>query len=122
MIVKVSGYTDMEILGRTRDDAAGEAIDKIARVIGLGYPGGPKMDRAGQGGDVNAYTFPKTHMTDTLDFSFSGLKTAVLQMIQREEKKGEEINIADAAYCFQETALTSMVKKTIANRGKTTML
>ena len=81
MIVRVDSYTDMEILGRTRDDAAGEAIDKIARVIGLGYPGGPKMDKAGQGGDTRRYQFAKTHMTDTLDFSFSGIKTSALNLI-----------------------------------------
>ena len=87
MIVRVDTYTDMEILGRTRDDAAGEAIDKIARVIGLGYPGGPKMDKAGQGGDTTRYTFAKTHMTDTLDFSFSGIKTSALNLINGIRQK-----------------------------------
>lgn len=113
MIVKVSGYTDMEILGRTRDDAAGEAIDKIARVIGLGYPGGPKMDKAGQGGDVNAYTFPKTHMTDTLDFSFSGLKTSALNLINQTRQKGEDIDIKDFAASYQKNIADVLLKNTM---------
>ncbi len=113
MIVKVSGYTDMEVLGRTRDDAAGEAIDKIARVIGLGYPGGPKMDKAGQGGDINAYTFPKTHMKDTLDFSFSGLKTAALNMINQNRQKGIDIDLADFAASYQHAIATVLLTNTI---------
>ena len=104
---------DFKVIGTTRDDAIGEAYDKVARVLGLGYPGGPKIDKIAREGGPH-YKLP-TPKTDTpYDFSFSGLKTAVLQMIQREEKKGEEINVADAAYCFQETALQSMVKKTMA--------
>jgi N6-L-threonylcarbamoyladenine synthase len=114
-LVNVRDYGDYEILGRTMDDAAGEAYDKVARAIGLGYPGGPKIDRAAREGNPEAIAFPRAHVDgEEYDFSFSGLKTAVLQMIQREEKKGEQINIADAAYCFQETALQSMVKKTLA--------
>ena len=113
MIVKVSGYTDMEILGRTRDDAAGEAIDKIARVIGLGYPGGPKMDKAGQGGDVDAYSFPKTHMTDTLDFSFSGLKTSALNLINQTRQKGEDVDIRDFAASYQKNIADVLLKNTM---------
>lgn len=101
MIVKVSDYCDMKVLGRTLDDAAGEAIDKIARVIGLGYPGGPKMDKAGQGGDVNAFSFSKTHMKDTLDFSFSGIKTSALNLINERRMKGEDIDITDFAASYQ---------------------
>lgn len=119
MIVKVSGYCDMEILGRTRDDAAGEAIDKIARVIGLGYPGGPKMDKAGQGGDVNAYSFPKTHMSDTLDFSFSGLKTAALNLINQTKQKGENIDIKDFAASYQQDIANVLLKNTMAAAEKT---
>ena len=96
MIVRVDDYTDMKVLGRTRDDAAGEAIDKIARVVGLGYPGGPKMDKAGQGGDTTKYVFSKTHMGDTLDFSFSGLKTSALNLINGLRQKGEEIDLKDS--------------------------
>ncbi|MCR5615131.1 MAG: tRNA (adenosine(37)-N6)-threonylcarbamoyltransferase complex transferase subunit TsaD [Saccharofermentans sp.] len=119
MIVKVNDYCDMEILGRTRDDAAGEAIDKIARVIGLGYPGGPKMDKAGQGGDVNAYTFPKSHMTDTLDFSFSGLKTAALNMINQTRQKGEGIDIKDFAASYQQDIANVLLKNTMEASEKT---
>ncbi len=119
MIVKVNDYCDMEILGRTRDDAAGEAIDKIARVIGLGYPGGPKMDKAGQGGDVNAYTFPKSHMTDTLDFSFSGLKTAALNMINQTRQKGEDIDIRDFAASYQQDIANVLLKNTMEASEKT---
>ena len=104
---------NFEIIGTTRDDAIGEAYDKVARVLGLGYPGGPKIDKAAKEGKPH-YTLPTPKTSSPYDFSFSGLKTAVLQMIQREEKKGEEINVADVAYAFQETALQSMVKKTIA--------
>ena len=104
---------DFKVLGTTRDDAIGEAYDKVARVLGLGYPGGPKIDKIAKEGKPH-YTLP-TPKTDTpFDFSFSGLKTAVLQMIAREEKKGEEVNVADAAYCFQETALHMLVSRTLA--------
>jgi len=113
MIVKVSDYTDMEVLGRTRDDAAGEAIDKIARVVGLGYPGGPKMDKAGQGGDINAYTFPHAHMKDTLDFSFSGLKTAALNMINIDRQKGNSIDLADFAASYQHSIANTLLTNTI---------
>ena len=119
MIVKISDYTVMEILGRTRDDAAGEAIDKIARVIGLGYPGGPKMDKAGQGGDVNAYSFPKSHMTDTLDFSFSGLKTAALNLINQTRQKGEDIDIRDFAASYQQDIAGVLLKNTMAAAEQT---
>ena len=101
MIVEVDSYTDMKVLGRTRDDAAGEAIDKIARVIGLGYPGGPKMDKAGQGGDVHAYQFSKSHMKDTMDFSFSGLKTSALNLINESRMKDIEINVRDFTASYQ---------------------
>ena len=113
MIVKVSSYTDIEILGRTRDDAAGEAIDKIARVIGLGYPGGPKMDKAGQGGNSDAYSFPKTHMKDTLDFSFSGLKTYALNLINQSKQKGETLDITDFAASYQSAIADMLLKNTM---------
>ncbi len=112
-IVLVKDYTDLEVLGRTRDDAAGEAIDKIARVIGLGYPGGPKMDKAGQGGDTSAYTFSKTHMGDTLDFSFSGIKTSALNTINQSKQKGEEINVSDFAASYQTHIASILVKQTV---------
>ena len=113
MIVHVKDYTVMEVLGRTRDDAAGEAIDKIARVIGLGYPGGPKMDKAGQGGDTSRYVFSKTHMADTLDFSFSGLKTSALNLINSLRQKGEEIDIRDFAASYQQAIAEALLKNTM---------
>lgn len=113
MIVRVDGYTDMKVLGRTRDDAAGEAIDKIARVIGLGYPGGPKMDKAGQGGDITRYEFSKTHMGDTLDFSFSGLKTSALNLINGLRQKGEEIDIKDFTASYQNAIAEALLKNTM---------
>jgi len=102
MIVKVSNYCDMEIIGRTLDDAAGEAFDKIARVIGLGYPGGPKMDKAGQGGDINAYSFSVPRTADKMDFSFSGIKTNALNIINESKMKGEEINICNFTASYQD--------------------
>ena len=118
-IVYVKDYTELEVLGRTRDDAAGEAIDKIARVIGLGYPGGPKMDKAGQGGDVSAYTFSRTHMGDTLDFSFSGIKTSALNTINQSRQKGEEINVSDFAASYQTHIASILVKQTVEAVKKT---
>lgn len=112
-IVRVDDYCNMQYLGRTRDDAAGEAIDKIARVVGLGYPGGPKMDKAGQGGDVNAYSFSKTHMQDTLDFSFSGIKTSALNQINESKMKGTEINLQDFAASYQEHIASELTRNTI---------
>lgn len=113
MIVRVNDYTDMNVLGRTRDDAAGEAIDKIARVVGLGYPGGPKMDKAGQGGDTARYVFSKTHMADSLDFSFSGLKTSALNLINGLRQKNEEIDLRDFAASYQQAIADALLKNTM---------
>lgn len=112
-IVKVNDFSDMEILGRTRDDAAGEAIDKIARVIGLGYPGGPKMDKAGQGGDATRYSFSRTHMKDSLDFSFSGIKTSALNQINELKMKGDSIDVKDFAASYQYHIASELVRNTI---------
>lgn len=118
-IILVKDYLDFELLGTTRDDAAGEAIDKIARVIGLGYPGGPKMDKAAQGGDVTRYTFSKTHMNDTLDFSFSGIKTSALNQINKLRMQGEDIDICDFAASYQQHIANELVRNTIlAARNK----
>lgn len=101
LIVDVKGYTEMEILGSTRDDAAGECFDKIARVLGLGYPGGGPMDRAAQGGDESRFSLPRVQVHDApLDLSFSGLKTACLNLIHNLEQKGEAIPLADLAASF----------------------
>ena len=123
-IIHVKSYHEMEILGKTRDDAAGEAIDKIARVIGLGYPGGPKMDKAGQGGDVHAYEFAFNHMGDTLDFSFSGIKTSALNQINKLRQKGEDIDICNFAASYQHhiaKILADHMVKAVVGSGITTV-
>ena len=112
MLVDVRDYTDMEILGATRDDAAGECFDKIARVLGLGYPGGGPMDRMSQGGDNQAFHFPIGHVADhPLDMSFSGLKTAVLNTIHNAGQKGEELNLHDLAASFAAAVSDSLVPR-----------
>ncbi len=118
-IIHVKDYTDLEIIGKTRDDAAGEAIDKIARVVGLGYPGGPKMDKAGQGGDINAYSFSYTHMADTLDFSFSGIKTSALNLINQTKMSGNDIDLKDFAASYQHHIASVLLKNTIKAVEKT---
>lgn len=113
-IVKVSGYTDFEILGRTRDDAAGEAFDKIARVIGLGYPGGPLIDKLAKEGNKNAFKFPRVRMDKTsLDFSFSGVKTAVINCLHKLDQQGIEYNKADVAASFQDAVTDVLCEHTI---------
>ena len=118
MIVDVAGYTDMKILGGTRDDAAGECFDKTARVLGLGYPGGGPMDRMAQGGNDKAYVFPRAHVADhPLDMSFSGLKTAVLNTIHHAEQKGEPLDLHDLAASFAAAVSDSLVPRVMeANR------
>ena len=101
MIVSVKDYCDMEIIGRTLDDAAGEAFDKIARVIGLGYPGGPKMDKEGQGGDISKYSFSVPRTPNRMDFSFSGIKTNALNMINESRMKGTDIELKDFTASYQ---------------------
>ena len=102
-LVKVADYGVYEILGRTRDDAAGEAFDKVARAIGLGYPGGPKIDKVSYEGDPFAIEFPRAKVADNeYDFSFSGLKSAVLNYLNSMEMKGEQISQADVAASFQQ--------------------
>lgn len=112
MIVLVRDYTDMEILGGTRDDAAGEAFDKVARVLGVGYPGGPKIDKLAQGGNDTAYPLPRSHVEGApLDFSFSGLKTAVINLAHHAEQKGETINIKDLAASFSAAVSDTLVPR-----------
>lgn len=114
-IVHVKDYKEFEILGQTRDDAAGEAFDKISRAVGLGYPGGPLIDKYAQKGNSKAISFPRVHFDDgTLDFSFSGLKTAVLNYLNRAEQTGETINIPDIAASFQQAVVDVLVKNTIS--------
>lgn len=105
-LVHVRGYGEYEILGRTRDDAAGEAFDKVARAIGLGYPGGPKIEKLAKQGNAKAIPFPRAKVADGLyDFSFSGLKSAVLNYINGCKMKGEAICEADIAASFQDAVI-----------------
>ena len=101
------------ILGRTRDDAAGEAYDKVARAIGLGYPGGPKIDRIAKEGNPDAIQFPKAHMDSEYDFSFSGLKSSVLNYINGCKMKGESYNPADIAASFQKAVVEVLVENSM---------
>ena len=109
-LVKVKDYGEYEILGRTRDDAAGEAFDKVARAIGLGYPGGPKIDKVSSEGNPEAIAFPRAKVADNeYDFSFSGLKSAVLNYLNSCEMKGETVNQADVAASFQKAVVDVLV-------------
>lgn len=113
-LVMVKDYGKYEILGKTRDDAAGEAFDKVARAIGLGYPGGPKIDRLAKEGNPKAIAFPRAHVADApLDFSFSGLKSSVLNYINSCEMKHQEICRADVAASFQDAVVDAIVSHTI---------
>lgn len=113
-IVIVKGYAEFDILGQTRDDAAGEAFDKIARSIGLGYPGGPKIEALAKEGNKHAIEFPRANVDGApYDFSFSGLKSSVLNYLNSTEMKGESINKADVAASFQEAVVEVLVNKTI---------
>lgn len=109
-LVVVEDYGKYRILGRTMDDAAGEAFDKVARAIGLGYPGGPKIDKVSKEGNPHAIQFPRAKVDDgEYDFSFSGLKSAVLNYLNQCEMKGEEIVVADVAASFQQSVIDVLV-------------
>lgn len=113
-LVYVRDYGEYEIMGKTRDDAAGEAFDKIARAIGLGYPGGPLIDEAAKKGNKDAIKFPRVVIDDdTLDFSFSGLKSAVLNYIHNAKQKNEEVSTEDVAASFQAAVVEVLVLKTL---------
>lgn len=108
-------YGKYEIVGQTRDDAAGEAFDKVARAIGLGYPGGPKVDKLSKSGNPDAFDFPIAHIADApFDFSYSGVKSAVLNQLNTAKMNGMEINSADVAASFQKAIIRSTVPKAIA--------
>ncbi len=119
-IIHVKDYTEFEVLGKTRDDAIGEAFDKVARVVGLGYPGGPKVDKLAKEGEPNI-ELPKTHFDDdTLDFSFSGIKTAVINL----HHKTPDINKADLCASFQKTVTETLmenIEKAIQRTGVKTI-
>lgn len=113
-IVKVEDYTKFSVIARTRDDAAGEAFDKIARVLGLGYPGGPLIDKLAKEGNPDAVEFPRVRMAEgSLDFSFSGVKTAVINYLHKAEMKGEEICRADVAASFQNAVCDALCEHTL---------
>lgn len=114
-LVVVKDYGEFEIIGRTRDDAAGEAFDKVARAVGLGYPGGPKIDKEAKLGNPNAISFPRAKVNENIyDFSFSGLKSSVLNYINHAKMAGEEINRPDLAASFQNAVVDVLVEHAIA--------
>ena len=114
-IVDVRSYTEMEVMGSTRDDAAGECFDKVARVLGIGYPGGAPMDRLAPGGDDLRYELPLAHVAGyELDMSFSGLKTASLNLIHNAQQKGEALDLASFAASFGRAVSQSLVPRTMA--------
>ena len=121
-LVVVEDYGKYKILGKTRDDAAGEAFDKVARAIGLGYPGGPKIDKISKEGNPHAYEFPRTKIANSIyDFSFSGLKSAVLNQLNLSKMKGEEINPADVAASFQKSVVDTLVSRAMIALEETGM-
>jgi len=114
-LVHVLDYGVYRVLGQTRDDAAGEAYDKIARVLGLGYPGGPLIDRLARDGDPNRYSFPRVTLKDSpLDFSFSGLKTAVINHLHTLEQSGEAYRTEDICAAFQQAVVDVLAEKSIS--------
>ncbi|MDO4266054.1 MAG: tRNA (adenosine(37)-N6)-threonylcarbamoyltransferase complex transferase subunit TsaD [Eubacteriales bacterium] len=113
-LVIVRDYGEFEIIGRSRDDAAGEAYDKVARAVGLGYPGGPKVDKASQTGNPHAIVFPEGEVKDhPYDFTFSGLKSAVLNYINKANMTGTEINVPDLCASFQYAVVDALVSRTL---------
>lgn len=114
-LLLVEDYGKIRIYGRTRDDAAGEAFDKVARAVGLGYPGGPKLEKMAKEGNPHAYHFPTAKMEDApYDFSFSGVKSAVLNEMNRKKMLGEEMRVADLCASFQENVTEVLSEKAIA--------
>ncbi len=110
-LVLMEGHRRFRMLGRTIDDAAGEAFDKVARLLGLGFPGGPEIERAAKAGDTTAFPLPRAVLADRYDFSFSGLKTAVLRLVRALEAKGE-VPVADVAASFQKAITEALAEKT----------
>lgn len=111
-LLDVKDYTEFKLIGRTLDDAAGEAYDKISRVLGLGYPGGPEIEKAARDGE-DIYNYPRVMINDGYDFSFSGLKTAVINHLHNMEQKNESYRIEDVARSFQDAVIDVLVEKTI---------
>lgn len=126
MLVQVRDYTDFEVVGRTRDDAAGEALDKAARAMGIPYPGGLNLDRLAKDGDNTAYKFPTPRVDSSpYDFSFSGLKTSVINTIHNAKQKNGEVNIADLGASFMKAVSNCLCKNTekaMLDRNQTTLV
>lgn len=113
-LVLIEKHGSFRVIGKTRDDAAGEAFDKAARALGLGYPGGPLIDRISREGDPEAVGLPRAYLEEgSFDFSFSGLKSAVINYLRRAGQRGEEVNIADMAAGFQKAIVDVLVDKTL---------
>jgi len=113
-LYRVDDFFHVELLGSTRDDAAGEAFDKVAKILGLPYPGGPVISKLAQKGRSDAFSFPRARLPETpLDFSFSGLKTAVLQTVQKIRAAGQELVVEDICASFQEAVVDVLVSKTL---------
>lgn len=112
-LLKVTSYNSFELLGQTRDDAAGEAFDKIARVMGLPYPGGPEIERLALGGNDEAMHFPLAKLDKPYEFSFSGLKSAVINYLHNQEQAGREVNRSDVAASFQKAVVDALVKQAV---------
>jgi N6-L-threonylcarbamoyladenine synthase len=113
LLVHMVDHGIYEVLGQTLDDAAGEAFDKVARFLDLGFPGGPVIDKLARDGDPKAIAFPRALRGESYDFSFSGLKTAVVGHVSRERKAGREPNVEDICASFQEAAVDQLVSKTV---------
>lgn len=112
-LLKVTGYNEFELLGQSRDDAAGEAFDKIARVMGLPYPGGPEIERLALQGNPLAIQFPKARLDNPFEFSFSGLKSAVLNYLHNEEQAGRPVNYSDVAASFQHAVVEALCERAV---------
>ena len=113
-LILMKGHLDYEVLGGTADDAAGEAFDKVARLLNLAYPGGPSIQNAAQNGNPRAFNFPKARMDKPWDFSFSGLKTSVLRTVEDYKQNGKELPVADIAASFQQAVVDALYEKTFA--------
>ena len=118
-LVHVGEWGSYEVLGSTIDDAAGEAFDKLARVMGLGFPGGPAIDRASEGGDPAAVSFPRALADRPFDFSFSGLKTSVVTFLEKAKESGDLPSLADVAASVQEAIVDVLVDKTVSAARET---
>ncbi len=112
-LIYVLDYGKYELLAKSGDDAAGEAFDKVARALGLGYPGGPKIEQMAKTGNPGTYQLPMPKITGSNDFSFSGLKTAVLNIINSHKMRGEEVSVSDMAASFQQTVIDTLLESTL---------